>query len=61
MDKLLTSKDIAQLAGVRPNTVRQWRTRFGDFPLPAAVYGDTPVYEREPMLAWLRKHGRVAE
>ena len=60
MDTMMTSKDIATLAGVRPVTVRQWRTRFGDFPLPAAVYGDTPVYEPEAVLAWLKKHGRVA-
>ena len=43
METLLTTKDIAKLAGCRPVTVRSWRAKHGDFPRPAAVYGDTPI------------------
>ena len=60
MNTYLTSKDIAKLVNVKPATVRQWRARFGDFPQPAAVYGDTPVYAPADVRRWLVKHGRAA-
>jgi hypothetical protein len=58
MDTKLTTPDIAKLAGVRPTTVRQWRSRFGDFPAPEAVYAGTPVYNETAIRQWLRKHDR---
>ena len=60
MNKYLTSKDMAKMAGVKHSTVRQWKMRFGDFPQPAAIYGDTPVYRPSDAIAWLKKHGRLA-
>jgi len=60
METLLTTKDIAKLAGCRPVTVRSWRAKHGDFPRPAAVYGDTPVFRPDEIMRWLLQRGKVA-
>ncbi len=60
MNSYTTVRDIAKLAGVRPVTVRAWRTRFGDFPVPIDVIAGTPIFDPAQVQEWLRKHGRIA-
>jgi len=55
----LTTPDIAALAGVRPVTVRAWRSRHGDYPLPVATYAGVPVWERGAITSWLRRHHKL--
>ncbi|MCA1788747.1 MAG: helix-turn-helix domain-containing protein [Thioalkalivibrio sp.] len=61
MNDTLTSKEIAALAGVRPVTVRQWRTRHGDFPAAVAEYGGTLVFDRAQVTRWLLSHHKIDE
>ena len=60
MDIFITTKQVAQLAGVRPVTVRSWRAKFGDFPRPVAIYGDTPVFNPQEIMVWLIERRKVA-
>lgn len=61
MDRLLTTPGIARKAGVRNQTVRMWRMKHQDFPQAVRWYGNTPVYRREEVLEWLRRHNKGYE
>ena len=54
----ITSKEAAQLAGVKPGTIRQWRARHGDFP-HAKEYGGTLVFDSGQFLRWLESRGKL--
>ncbi len=59
----VTTAQIAQMAGVRPSAVSNWRRRHEDFP---ASIGSGPrggdLFSREAVTIWLRAHGHdVAE
>jgi hypothetical protein len=58
MGIVVTTRDIAKECGVLPGTVRQWRKRFPDFPMPTAEYGGTLVYDWARVEAWLFEHQR---
>jgi hypothetical protein len=56
---LVSSGDVAQIAGVEPNTVRQWERRYEDFPTPAARTAGGNIYWRVEVERWLRQTGRL--
>ncbi len=52
---LLGLSEVAELAGVSRQAVVNWRTRFRDFPQPAAELASGPVWERADIEKWLRR------
>jgi hypothetical protein len=46
--------EVAQLAGVRPSAVSNWRSRSADFPMPV----DGTRYLRAEIETWLRQHNK---
>ena len=60
MRDYVTMREIAEQVGVRPVTVRQWRSRHGDFPQPVRAYGDTLVFKPHEVDLWLKRHHKVA-
>jgi chromosome partitioning protein len=51
--------EIAQIAGVTPAAVSNWRSRFADFPTPIANLRAGPVFDRNQVRRWLRNHKGV--
>jgi hypothetical protein len=58
---LVSTADIADLAGVRDSTVCMWAARHADFPAPVAVVarGRTPIYSLPAIREWLERTGRA--
>ena len=48
---LLTSTEVADLLGVKVNTVTAWRSRHR-MPEPDVTYGRTPLWREDTILAW---------
>lgn len=56
---LISTKQIAELAGVSKQAVSNWTTRHEDFPKPAfVVSAKLPVYLRSEVMAWLKANPR---
>ena len=53
--ELLGLYEIAELAGVSPPAVANWRNRNVDFPKPAADLKSGPVFRAHEVRAWLRR------
>lgn len=51
--------EIADLAGVTPAAVSNWRKRSEDFPEPVAVLRAGPVFDQHQVRRWLRKNKGV--
>ena len=47
--------EIAEMAGVSPPAVANWRKRSQDFPKPVADLKSGPVFLKADVRAWLRK------
>lgn len=47
--------EVAELAGVTPSAVANWRKRARDFPAPVAELKSGPVFRLSQVRAWLRK------
>lgn len=58
---LLSPSDVADLAGVSRPVVSNWRKRHPDFPSAVAGTEVKPLFERDAVLAWLRKRGHKVE
>ena len=56
---MLGLAEVAELAGVTPAAVGNWRTRFSDFPEPVATLRAGPVFDQNQIRRWLRKHKGV--
>jgi type I restriction-modification system DNA methylase subunit len=55
----VTLSQIAELAGVRPSAVSNWRKRFDDFPRPVATApGGRDVFALHAVEDWLTRHDR---
>lgn len=54
---LLTSADVARLAGVGRAAVSNWRRRYPDFPQPVS---ETGGFRRDDVEHWLREQGKLA-
>lgn len=61
---LVSVQEIAERAGVKPDTVHKWRARHDDFPVPfGEVAGSVPVWLWPDVKAWLdipRPPGRIS-
>jgi hypothetical protein len=55
---LVGINEIAEIAGVSPQAVNNWRTRANDFPLPLSVLAAGPIFRREQVVDWLKKNNR---
>ena len=62
---LVSVQEIADRAGVKPDTVHKWRSRHDDFPAPfGEVAGSVPVWLWPDVKNWLdvpRRPGRRAD
>jgi hypothetical protein len=57
----VTLSQIAELAGVRPSAVSNWRKRFDDFPPPtASATGGRDLFSLDAVEKWLVEHNRLA-
>ena len=52
-DDIVDFSEMARRKGTTPNTVRSWRNRHPDFPLPAARLAVGPVWHWEDVEPWL--------
>lgn len=59
-DDLMGIAEIAQLAGVTPQAVANWRARQPEFPKPVASLKSGPVFRRTQVRAWLRRRVPMA-
>lgn len=55
---LLGTREIADLLGVKLETVHMWRTR-GVLPPPYTVVSDRPAWREETILGWAEETGRL--
>lgn len=55
---LLGNKEAAGLLGVSKQRLAQLLDTYEDFPEPVVRLAATPVWAREDVEAWARKHGR---
>lgn len=53
--ELVGISEIAELAGVQPNTVKVWRQRHDDFPKPVAQLKMGPVWTWEQVRPWVER------
>lgn len=60
-DVLVGLTEIAQRAGVQKPVVSMWRTRYEEFPPPAAILATGPVWFWEPVRIWLKATGRETD
>ena len=51
--------EVAEIAGVTPAAVSNWRSRFADFPIPVASLRAGPVFDSNQLRRWLRNHKGV--
>lgn len=58
-DGMVGLAEIAQLAGVTPAAVSNWRSRSADFPSPVANLRAGPVFDQGQVRRWLRNHKGV--
>lgn len=60
LDDLVDAPEIARRAGLKgPQAVHNWRSRYPDFPEPAAVYGKAVLWDWLEVERWLRSTGRT--
>lgn len=52
-DELVSTTDIAAIAGVERSTVSNWKRRHEDFPMPAGRNSRGPLYARQDVADWL--------
>ena len=51
---LLGIAEVAGLAGVTKQAVSNWRARYDHFPRPIQDLQSGPVWDREPIEAWVK-------
>ncbi len=59
LDPLMTLREIAHYAAVRPSAVSNWKRRHPDFPSPAQVTSSGTVYRSEEVIKWLTDHEKI--
>ena len=60
-DPLVTSAEIARLAGVTRAAVSNWRRRYDDFPAPAGGGTNSPLFNLSEVRSWLAKQRKGQE
>lgn len=58
---LVGLSEVAEIAGVSRQAVVNWRTRFSDFPPPAAELASGPVWTRDDIDNWLKRRENQVE
>ena len=58
-DEQLSASDIADLAGVSPSAVSNWRKRYVDFPAPIDSTGRWVRFRGEEVLEWLTANDKL--
>ena len=58
-DEELSASDIADLAGVSPSAVSNWRKRYVDFPAPIDSTGRWVRFRGEEVLEWLTANDKI--
>jgi methylase of polypeptide subunit release factors len=62
MSTVISSSDVAALAGVAPSTVSNWRKRHDDFPDPAEMtQGGRDLFDLNEVERWLKQHRNLAD
>lgn len=56
---VVTTAEIARLAGVGRAAVSNWRRRYDDFPAPVAGTPNSPAFMLAQVEAWLRLQGKL--
>lgn len=59
MQDFIGLSEIAELANATPQTVNNWKKRYADFPLPVAKIKAGEFYDKETIVNWLRKRGKI--
>ena len=60
MDQLVGATEIADRLGLKlPQTVRDWRRRYDDFPQPVATLAMGHVWHWPDVERWARATGRL--
>lgn len=58
---LVTSTEIAEMAGVWKSTVSNWKKRYNDFPKEADVGNQkVKLYHRVEVERWLIQRGKIS-
>ena len=52
LDDLLTAEQVAEMVGVKANTIHTYHSR-GILPPPVRYFADVPVWERATISHWL--------
>jgi chromosome partitioning protein len=55
IDDLIGLSEVAQIAGVSPSAVSNWRNRFSDFPQPMRLLGSGPIFSKTQIINWLKE------
>jgi hypothetical protein len=59
-DTLVGTYEIAQLLGVQPMTIHQWRRRaYLSFPEPVLTLRIGPIWDEGEVVSWAKEHGRL--
>src|SRR4051794_32856678 len=62
MGTLISSSEVAALAGVAPSTVSNWRKRHDDFPRPTETTDrGRDLFDLKEIERWLKRHRNLAE
>jgi hypothetical protein len=53
--------EIAQMSGVGPSAVSNWRNRHSDFPLPVAETSSGDLFDMQAVVSWLQAHDKEVQ
>ena len=59
MQEFVGLSEIAEIAGASNQTVNNWKKRYSDFPKPIAQVKAGEFYDKDRVINWLRKRGKI--
>ena len=59
MQEFVGLSEIAEIVGASNQTVNNWKKRYSDFPRPIAQVRAGEFYNKEQVINWLRKRGKI--
>ncbi len=59
LKRLISTAEVARLAGVSPSSIRRWRDEDSDFPAPRLLGDRTLRWSLGEVLAWLESRPRA--
>ena len=57
MEKILSTKEVAELLGYEPSVVSNWKKRYKNFPEPVATNRPAVCYDIEQVIDWIEARG----